>query len=185
VIAVAAVDRQATQVDEMMGEVERQRSKVRLKAGELAIDLLLQGSSIRSGGRCLDVYLPVSRNVVRVAYSSETPLELVEWNCPAGATGYAFTSGKRVVARGENARNETYQLDEGQRGLAQSLEIVAAEPIKNQANRTIGVLSVYGPSDDGFLTSDEGMDDCQALAEAISRILIDVCGLETDNVTAN
>ena len=107
IVVVSAADRQATQVDEMMGEAERQRRKDRLKAGNVAISLLLSGSSVRTQGRCLDVYLPISKNLVKVAYSSESPLEPVEWNCPAGATGYAFTSGRRVVARGENARNDT------------------------------------------------------------------------------
>ena len=62
---------------------------------------------------------------------------------------------------------------------------MVSEPIKNQANRTIGVLTIYGDQDDGLLTLQEGVEECKALAESIGRILIDVCGLETDAVTAN
>ncbi|HEY5025394.1 MAG TPA: hypothetical protein VII76_10495 [Acidimicrobiales bacterium] len=183
-LIVRSADRQAQQVDELMGEAERHRSRERRKAGELAINLLLRGRAAGLQPYSLDVYLPVvgRSNGVRVAFSSEAPVSVVEWSDAKGATGYAFATGERVTARGEHARNDTYQLDQEQKEAAAHLEIVVAMPIKNQAARTIGVLSAYADQDDGFLVSDQGFEEHSSLAEAIARLLIDVCGLATDEV---
>lgn len=183
-LIVHATDRQARQLDEMMGELEHHRRKDRKKAGDVAIGLLLQGSVLtRSHDLNLDVYLPIDHKKVRVAYSSKAPLEPVEWASSTGAAGIAFASGKRVYASGETARDKTYLLTDIEQADAANLEVVAATPIKNEAQRTIGVLSAYGDSIDSWIDTPEGRNEHQALAASIARLLIDVCGLATDDVT--
>lgn len=182
-LIVYTTDRQARQLDEMMGEVEHHRRKDRKKSGDVAIGLLLQGSVLRSHDLSLDVYLPNDHKKVRVEYSSRVPLEPVEWASSTGATGIAFASGKRVYAPGETARGETYLLTEKEQAEAANLEVVAAMPINNEAQRTIGVLSAYGDSNDSWIDTPEGRAEHQALAASIARLLIDVCGLATDDVT--
>ncbi len=183
-LIVYTSDRQGCQLDEMMGELERHRRKDRKKAGDVAIGLLLQGSVLRSHDLSLDVYLPTGNEKVRVEYSSRVPLEPVEWTLPTGATGLAFASGRRVYASGESARDETYLLTEKEQAEAANLEVVAALPIRNEALRTIGVLSAYGDSNDSWIDTPEGRAEHEALAASIARLFIDVCGLATDDVTA-
>jgi hypothetical protein len=184
-LIVRSTDQQARQVDELMGEARQHRLVARRKAGELAIDLLLRG---RVGGLqpyCFDVYLPIAGqpNRVRVAYSSEEPMAAVEWADSQGATGYAFSTGQRAIARGPVARDETFHLNDEQQQAAANLEIVVAMPIKNEGARTIGVLTAYGPTDDGYLVTEEGFEEHASLAAVLARLIIDVCGLDTDDVT--
>lgn len=182
-LIVLSTDRQARQVDELMGEAEHHRRRQRKKAGDVTIGLLLQGSVLRSHDLNLDVYVPTDTGKVIVAYSSTIPLKPVEWAPSTGATGIAFTSGKRVHAAGATARDETYLLTEKEQAEAANLEVVASEPIKNEAGRTIGVLSAYGDTNDEWINSPDGKAEHKALAESIARLLIDVCGLATDDVT--
>lgn len=88
-----------------------------------------------------------------------------------------------MYAPGESARDETYLLTAKEQAEAANLEVVAAIPIQNEAQRTIGVLSAYGDSNDSWIDTPEGRAEHQALAASTARLLIDVCGLATDDVT--
>lgn len=183
VAIVASTDRQARQVDELMGETERRRRRERKKAGDVAIGLLLQGSVFIGHDLNLAVYLPLPSGDLAVEYSSQVPPEHTTWTPPHGATGFAFSAGRRVIARGRAARDDTYLLSDEEKRRAANLAVVAAEPITNQSARTFGVLTIYGVCDDGFLATPDGVAEHQALAEAIARLLIDVCNVASDDVT--
>ncbi|MCL4445791.1 MAG: GAF domain-containing protein [Actinobacteria bacterium] len=181
-LIVVTTDRQARQLDMAMGELDRRRQQDRRMAGETAIELLLRGSVLKTLHHLdIDVYLPTKYMRVCVKYSTKIPLVAVDWEYSRGATGIAFAEGKRVYASDEEARRDAYLLPEKLRAEASHLAVVVAVPIKNKNQRTIGVLTAYGDTNDAWIDEKEGRNEHQALAVAIGRLLIDVCRLEYDD----
>jgi hypothetical protein len=181
-IAVTA-HRQSEQVDDLMGENRELRRIQQQAAGEQGLQLLLRHRC--AGLQPYDLGLYVIDDETGELYSAvsstETPSDK-RWEPGRGATGYAYYTGGRVMVRGP-AVSETYGLseDEQVRYREKGTAIVVAMPVKNARKRTIGVLTADGPSDDGFLASDQGRDEHLELAVVVARFVIDLCGWDTDD----
>ena len=180
--AVYNTDKQARQLDQMMGETERRRLEQRRSVGALAIQALLDGRCPGLSHYAMDVLLPISKDPLRiqVTYSTVSPMDEAEWTEGKGAAGYAWSMDKYVIASGPKARDDTYALTAEEQKRYQHLDIVAATPIRNASGRRIGVLTAYGNDDDGYLRTDDAYKQQVILTEIIAGILVHMMGHDND-----
>ena len=103
------------------------------------------------------------------------------WRPGEGATGVAYQRGVYQLAQGGMTHDDTFGLDAELQERYAHLAEVAAMPVVNAANRTIGVLSVSHSQDRTILGTDESYLRHAALAGEIARIVVDLLGWRTDD----
>jgi hypothetical protein len=96
------------------------------------------------------------------------------WRPSIGCVGKAWSDGELVVAKGSEASDATFGLDEARQHRYRELTAVAATPVMNRDGEIIAVLAASTDQHDEAISGEEGQTELLALAEAVARILIDL-----------
>lgn len=169
-------------------EVPEITSYARFVAASAALEQLLHPHDGPLAGCELHVYLwdDDRGGLVRDVFeSTERARSERPWTPGVGVVGMAWRHGEVSIATGPAVADETYNLDSHQQSRHQDLAAVAATPITNTGDATIGVLSASCRDAGVDLSSDAARNELVAVATAVSRILVDLLGWFADRSAGN
>jgi hypothetical protein len=102
------------------------------------------------------------------------------WQVGQGIVGRAWRDRDALVARGAEIMQGLEDLPPARREQYASLAVVVAVPVLNAAGRPIAVLRASTSDPDSPVDQPEGIEALVTHADAISRIIVDLLGWESD-----
>jgi len=155
----------------------------RVMTAELAFNAILDTSLF--GGCDLHMYLlDADLGALRPFFgSSPRILDQRPWEPGVGAVGSAYQRQEFVLVQGQETHDGTYGLDPDQQDQHSDLQAVAAIPITNANDETIGVLAASERGHDPaalFLVGIEARELLASAALLCARVLVDLLGVFAD-----
>ncbi len=158
------------------GDDETLEDVVRARVGLAAVALehLLSPEEGPLAGATLHLYLYDAEDDRLRALGVSGPPGMEGWRPGTGATGVAWERGEYVLATGDAVSDATYGLTPDQQDRARDLAVVAAMPVFNASGDVIAVVTASSGDPASPVATDEGFDALVAIAQFVSRILVDV-----------
>lgn len=96
------------------------------------------------------------------------------WKSGEGVVGHAWAQQRWTYAAGEAAHDATLGLSDALQARFADLRGVAATPVKNGADRPIGILAVSTKEEDVDLGTEDAVEALEVRASETARVLVDL-----------
>ena len=151
----------------------------------LGVQLALAGAPVRLpelAGYRLHLHVPddTGRLVPVLEHDDPDRAWSRGWDPGSGVVGRAFLRRRLQAGRGEALRAEVTALAEKPAAAFARLEAVLAVPLLNAAGRPVGVLSAASDDAAADPTEPRVRRTLEALAAALTRVLVDLVAWDTD-----
>jgi hypothetical protein len=182
----AAADRPIEDVEPAPGAdaavVVDRVSRARYTAADLFIRRMCSHPGAPLEGASLHLYLPDETGAMLVpAFEADrSGAGTGRWQVGQGIVGRAWRDREALAARGAEIMQGLADLPADRREQYAALAVVAAVPVLNAAGRPIAVLSASSTDPASTLDRPDGIEALVTHAEAISRIVVDLLGWESD-----
>jgi hypothetical protein len=153
----------------------------RLLLGEQVLPYLFTSAGHQLGDDVeLHLYMPNDDGILLPVDEPGRDVDDAGWPPGVGVVGMAWVSRSLVVGRGAELRSAVDALPAPRQARYADIEVVAAVPVRNGADRPIAVLSAASRNPGATLDDAAARAQLSVTASLCARVLIDVLGWDDE-----